>query len=103
MKKVLVLGGGFAGLEAAIFLRKEKIDVTLISNRDYFYIFPTSIWVPTSEVKFEDICVDLGALSKVHGFELIIDEVQEIITKEEKIVCAKSTYGYEYQIGRAHV
>lgn len=98
MKKVLVLGGGFAGLEAAIFLRKEKIDVTLISNRDYFYIFPTSIWVPTSEVKFEDICVDLGALSKVHGFELIIDEVQEIITKEEKIVCAKSTYGYEYLV-----
>lgn len=98
MKKVLVLGGGFAGLEAAIFLRKEKIDVTLISNRDYFYIFPTSIWVPTSEVKFEDICVDLGALSKVHGFELIIDEVQEIITKEEKIVCAKSTYQYEYLV-----
>lgn len=98
MKKVLVLGGGFAGLEAAIFLRKEKIDVTLISNRDYFYIFPTSIWVPTSEVKFEDICVDLGALSKVHGFELIIDEVQEIITKEEKIVCAKSTYAYEYLV-----
>jgi sulfide:quinone oxidoreductase len=98
MKKVLILGGGFAGLEAAIFLRKEKIDVTLISNRDYFYIFPTSIWIPTSEIKFEDICVDLGALSKVHGFELIVDEVQEIVTKEEKIVCANSTYNYEYLI-----
>jgi len=98
MKKVLVLGGGFAGLEAAIFLKKEKIDVTLISNRDYFYIYPTSIWVVTSEVKFEDICVDLAALSKVHGFELVVDEVQEIITKEEKIVCAKSTYDYEYLV-----
>ena len=45
-KKVLVLGGGFAGLEAAIFLRKEEYDVTLVSERDYFYIYPTSIWVP---------------------------------------------------------
>lgn len=98
MKKVLILGGGFAGLEAAIFLRKEKIDVTLISDRDYFYIFPTSIWVPTSEVKFEDICVDLGALSKAHGFELIIDKVEEIVTKEEKIVCANATYNYEYLV-----
>jgi sulfide:quinone oxidoreductase len=98
MKKVLILGGGFAGLEAAIFLRKKKIDVTLISDRDYFYIFPTSIWVPTSEVKFEDICVDLYKLSKVHGFELVIDKVQEIVTKEEKIVCANSTYNYEYLV-----
>ena len=98
MKKVLILGGGFAGLEAAIFLRKKKIDVILISDRDYFYIFPTSIWVPTSEVKFEDICVDLGKLSKVHGFELIVDKVEEIITKEEKIVCTNSTYNYEYLV-----
>ncbi len=98
MKKVLVLGGGFAGLEAAIFLRKEKIDVTLISNRDYFYIFPTSIWVATGEVKFEDICVDLNRLSKVHGFELIVDEVQEIISKDEKIVCANGSYNYEYLV-----
>ena len=98
MKKVLILGGGFAGLEAAIFLRKKKIDVTLISDRDYFYIFPTSIWVPTSEVKFEDICVGLGELSKVHGFELIIDKVQEIVTKEEKIICSNATYKYEYLV-----
>jgi len=62
-KKVLVLGGGFAGLEAAIFLRKEGLDVTMISNREYFYIYPTSIWIPTGEQKFEDICVDLQELS----------------------------------------
>jgi sulfide:quinone oxidoreductase len=49
MKNVLVLGGGFAGLEVAIFLRKYGFDVTLISERDYLYIYPTSIWVPTGE------------------------------------------------------
>ncbi len=38
MKKVLVLGGGFAGLEAAIFLRKNDYDMTLVSHRDYFYL-----------------------------------------------------------------
>lgn len=98
MKKVLILGGGFAGLEAAIFLRKENIDVTMICNRDYFYIYPTSIWIPTSEVEFQDICVDLKELSKVHGFELILDEVSEIQSKDSKIICANNTYNYEYLI-----
>jgi len=98
MKKVLVLGGGFAGVEAAIFLRKAGIDTTLISNRDYFYIYPTSIWIPTGEAEFDDIAVPLEDISKVHGFELIIDEVQEINAKEKKVVCKNNTYESEYLV-----
>ena len=98
MKKILILGGGFAGVEAAIFLRKEGFEVTLISNRDYFYIYPTSIWIPTGESKFEDICVPLKDLQKAHGFELIIDDVESIKSKENKVYCKNDTYEYEYLI-----
>jgi len=98
MKKILILGGGFAGVEAAIFLRKEGFRVTLISNRDYFYIYPTSIWVPTGESKFEDICVPLKNIQKAHGFELIIDDVESIKSKESKVYCKNSTYEYEFLI-----
>ena len=96
MKKVLILGGGFAGLEAAIFLKKEGIsDVTLISNRDYFYIYPTSIWIPTGETSFEDISIPLKELAKVHDFNLIIDEVEEIKSNENKVIGKNDTYEYE--------
>ena len=98
MKKVLILGGGFAGVEAAIFLRKEGFRVTLISNRDYFYIYPTSIWIPTGESRFKDICIPLADLQKAHGFELIIDEVTEIKSKENKVYCANDTYEYEFLV-----
>lgn len=98
MKSVLVLGGGFAGLEAAIFLRKKGFKVTMISNRDYFYIYPTSIWIPTGEAEFEDICVPLKDLSDVHGFELIVDEVKEIYSKERRVVCSNGEYGCEYLV-----
>ncbi len=94
-KKVLVLGGGFAGLEACIFLRKAGFETTMISNRDYFYIYPTSIWIPTGEAEFEDICVPLEDLSRVHGFELIIDEVKEIKSSEGKVICENESYEYE--------
>ena len=82
MKRVLILGGGFAGVEAAIYLRKEQFEVTLVSERDYFYIYPTSIWVPTGETPFERVCIPLDALKKVHGFELLIDKVLHIRSRD---------------------
>ncbi len=99
MKKVLILGGGFAGVEAAIYLRKENMDVTLVSDRDYFYIYPTSIWIPTGEASFDDVCLPLAELQKVHGFELIIDEVEAIASKEKQVTLKnKGVIGYEYLI-----
>lgn len=85
MKKVLVLGGGFAGIDSAIHLKKLGYDVTLVSDRDYFYIYPTSIWVPTRESEFDDVCVNLDELQKAHGFKLLIDGVENISAKENSV------------------
>jgi len=82
MIKVLILGGGFAGVESAIYLRKNGFDVTLVSDREYLYVYPTSIWIPTRESEFSDICMDLNELKKVHGFNLIIDKLVSINAKE---------------------
>lgn len=98
MKKVLVLGGGFAGIEAAIFLRKYGFDVTVLSNREYMYIYPTSIWIPTREIEFEDVCIPLSELKKVHGFNLYLDEVVSIQSREKKVVCKTRELTYDYLV-----
>jgi len=98
MKKVLVLGGGFAGVEAAIYLKKQELDVTLVSDRDYFYIYPTSIWIPTGEVTREEISVPLDKLAMNHGFKLIIDPVTKFEAKAKKVTLKSGRVleGYEY-------
>ncbi len=98
MRKVLILGGGFAGVEAAIMLRKYNFDVTLVSNRDYFFIYPISIWIPTGEKKFEDVAVSLKKLQKIHRFELIIDEVIAVKSLEKKVYCKNNEFQYEYLV-----
>jgi sulfide:quinone oxidoreductase len=102
MKKVLILGGGFAGVEAAIFLKKEsaEYDITLVSDRDYFYIYPTSIWVPTGESNFSDVCIDMRKLQKAHDFKLIIDRVKDISVKNAKVTLNSGTIldDYDYLI-----
>jgi len=84
-KKVLVLGGGFSGLESAIFLRKEGYDVTLVSERDYFYIYPTSIWVPVHKADFGDVTMDMNELARVHGFRFVRGTVKAIHAKEGRV------------------
>lgn len=97
MAKVLVLGGGFAGVEAAIYLRKQNIDVTLVSNRDYFYIYPISIWIPTGETTREDVSVPLDQLAMNHGFKLIVDPVVKLEAKEKKVTLGSGRILDNYQ------
>lgn len=100
MKNVLVLGGGFGGIDSAIHLRKKGYKVTLVSDREYFYIYPTSIWVPTHDAAFEDVCVDLTELQKAHGFDLIVDGVSQIAYKQNKVTLqsGKVIDDYDYLI-----
>lgn len=99
MKKVAILGGGIAGLEAAISLRSQGFSVTLVSNRGYLFIYPMSIWIPTREKTFEDVSLSLYDLSKAHGFDLIIDEVISINAANSTFTLAEiGIVGYEYLI-----
>ena len=48
-KKVLVLGGNFAGLTAALAVRHElhgDVDVQVVSASDQFLFNPSLIWLP---------------------------------------------------------
>lgn len=100
MAKVLVLGGGFAGIEAAIYLRKNELDVTLVSDRDYFYIYPTSIWIPTGGATKEDVSIPLDNLAMKHGFTLIVDPVAQFEAKEKRVTLQSGRIleGYDYII-----
>jgi sulfide:quinone oxidoreductase len=85
-KNILVLGGGFAGVETAIELGKERnFNVTLISDRPYFYVYPTSIWVPVGTNSFSDVTIPLKEIARNRGFNFIEDSVLEIFGTENYV------------------
>lgn len=99
MKRVLILGGGFAGVQAAIELQKNNnFEVILISERDYLYLYPISIWIPTREKSFDDVKVPLAKIQDAFGFKLLIGRVNEIRTAENKIICSERTLEYDYLV-----
>jgi len=78
MKKVLVIGGGIGGVEAAIALKKEGFDVQLVSDRDFLFIYPISIWIPTGEISPDKVKIPLRDIGKVHDIKLQTGKVEQI-------------------------
>ncbi|MCX7738771.1 MAG: FAD-dependent oxidoreductase [Hydrogenothermaceae bacterium] len=78
MKKVVVLGGGIAGIECAIFLRKYKFDVEVVSDREFLFVYPISIWIPTGEKRFEEVIVPITDIGKVYGFKFTKGAVSQV-------------------------
>ncbi len=99
MKKVLILGGGFAGVETAIDLQKSKMfDVTLVSDREFLFVFPISIWIPIHELKFKNAQVELAKIQKKYGFNLIIDKVAAISAEKKEVTLENQTLTYDYLV-----
>ena len=93
MEKVLVLGGGIGGVETAFAHSAKAFDVELISDKDYLWIYPISIWIPTKEITPEECKLPLEEIAKRNNFKFTKAKVKEIRSKEKKVIV-------EYDDGR---
>jgi sulfide:quinone oxidoreductase len=85
-KKVLVLGGNFAGLTAALSLKHELqdgVDITVVAKSDQFQFNPSFIWIPFGRRKVNDVVFPVAKtftshdVSFVHGEATTIDPVAQ--------------------------
>lgn len=98
-KQALVLGGGFAGVEAASELaRSGRFDVTLVSDRDFLYLNPISIWIPTRAIEPERARVPLRSIAAKRGFRLLVDRVASISAAEHRVRLDGGELRYDYLV-----
>ncbi|WP_456464077.1 NAD(P)/FAD-dependent oxidoreductase [Persephonella sp.] len=90
MKKIAVLGGGIGGVETAIALKKEGFNVELFSDREYLFVYPISIWIPTGEITLEKAKIPLEEIARARGFKLTVDKVVEISGKNSSFTLEKT-------------
>jgi len=77
--KVVIIGGGFGGLEAAKALGKMPVEVTLLDRRNYFLFQPLLYQVATGGLSPADIAHPLRRVLRKYGnVKVYQDEVIEI-------------------------
>jgi sulfide:quinone oxidoreductase len=61
MKKITIIGSGFAGLTAVRTLRKQDktLEITLVSPKAELVYMPSLIWVPSGAADKKDIIIPL--------------------------------------------
>lgn len=97
-KKVVVIGGGFAGVQTAIELDKKLFDVHLFSERSFLYVYPLAIWIPVGKKKVSDISIPLQKLAKRHKFHFHHCGVNSLDIKNKQIVACENNFSYDYLV-----
>ncbi len=81
MAKIVVIGAGFAGHTAALYLGSKlgkKHEVTVISNRDVFGYVPSWVWVGVGHMKPEDTIFKLAPVYKKKNVRFVHAAAKEI-------------------------
>ena len=115
MHRVVVIGGGFGGLQAATHLARAPVELTLIDRRNFHLFQPLTYQVATGALSPAEVCYPLRAvfkrrgnvrvmLGEVHGFDLASREVrvesgvgdpsQVSVGYDTLIVAGGSSYSY---------
>src|SRR5215212_3030087 len=85
--RVVIIGGGFGGIQAATHLAKAPLDLTLVDRRNFHMFQPLSYQVATGALSPGEVCYPLRAifkrrrnvrvlLAEVAGFDLEAQSVQ---------------------------
>jgi NADH:ubiquinone reductase (H+-translocating) len=76
--KVVVIGGGFGGLQAATHLASAPVDLTLVDRRNFHMFQPLSYQVATGALAPEEVCYPLRAIFKRRGnVRVVMAEVRD--------------------------
>jgi len=97
--RVIIVGGGFGGLEAAKKLACEKVKVTVVDRTNHHLFQPLLYQVATAVLSPADIAAPIrGILSECRNMEVILAEVQSVDVAAKKVKAGEIELSYDYLI-----
>ena len=88
MKKITIIGSGFAGLTAVKTIRKKdkQAEITLISPKAELVYMPSLIWVPSGAASKKDIVVPLDNFFKRLNVHHVASEVTGLENNNRTVI-----------------
>lgn len=98
--RVVILGGGFGGLESTFYLRhvlRDRADLTLVSDQDHFLFKPNTIYIPFGEDP-EKFKVPLAKPTRKKDVHFMLGRVTEIDPTVRQVRVGKEQVSYDYLV-----
>ena len=87
LHRVLILGGGFAGLVAAQTLKRADVEITLLDKRNFHLFQPLLYQVATGSLSPAEIAAPIRAvLSRQKNVEVLLGEAVDIDPDKKNII-----------------
>ena len=97
--RVVILGGGFGGLECARHLTDNRFDVLLVDRQNHHLFQPLLYQVATAGLSAPEIAQPIRMLLRgQENVTVLMDEAQAIDLAAKKVVLAGQTVHYDYLI-----
>lgn len=102
-KKIVILGAGYAGVEAAKVLNKKfkkdnNVEITLINSNPYHTLLTELHEIAGQRTEKESVMVDLYSIFKATKVKVVRDTVNSIDYKEQVLTSEKESYKYDYLV-----
>ena len=101
-KRVLILGAGYAGIEAALYLnrkgKKDDLDICVIDKNPYHTLLTELHEVAGNRQDKETIRIPLAEIFRDTSVRWITDEITDFLFEDKKLVGKKDTYAFDYCI-----
>ncbi len=97
--RVVILGGGFAGLNAARALRRAPVDVVLIDQHNHHLFQPLLYQVATAGLSPEDITSPIrGVLARQKNARVVLGRVEWIDRERRRVGFTHGEVDYDYLV-----
>ena len=99
LRRVVIIGGGFGGLEAAKALRKAGVRITLLDRQNHHLFQPLLYQVASAALSPADIAEPLRhILRNQENAEVILTEAQSIDVAGRRVITTDGPVEYDYLI-----
>ncbi len=98
-KKVVVIGGGFGGLNTVQSLKNADVEITLIDKTNHHLFQPLLYQVATAALSPGDIAAPIrGILSKQKNVRVLMSEAKKIDQANKKVILSDGEVEYDYLV-----